>query len=93
MVEETVSASDVREKFADFLDHVDTRRILIQKHGEPRAYLVSVQELQALEETLAVMEDSALISALKESLDQANRGQFIPAEDAFKRIESELAND
>ncbi|TFG41322.1 MAG: type II toxin-antitoxin system prevent-host-death family antitoxin, partial [Syntrophobacterales bacterium] len=52
-----VSASELRDNCSDILDRVDTARVRVQKYGEDRAYIISVRELRALEETIAILEN------------------------------------
>ena len=90
MTEQKASTSQVRAKFGDFLDQVETRRVLVQKHGQARAYLISVRELHALEETLEILEDGPLIQSIRLGLAQANEGKVRDANDIFAELDAEL---
>ena len=70
---DTVSASDMRDNFAEILDQVETRRVLVQKHGQERAYLISVRELRALEESLAIIENTDLARDIQKGLEEARK--------------------
>jgi prevent-host-death family protein len=93
MMEQTVSASEVREKFAEFLESVEKRRVLVQKHGRARAYLISVRELKALEETLEILEDSPLVQSIRLGIVEANEGKVRDANDVFAELDAELNED
>lgn len=94
MAEQTVSASEVREKFADFLDTVEQgRRVLVTKHGKDRAYLIGVRELRALEETLAILGNKDLMRSIKLGLENLKEGEVEDARDAFAELDAEFASE
>ena len=43
-------------------------RVVITKHGHPAAVVISVDDLESLEETLDVMDSVALLADIRESL-------------------------
>jgi prevent-host-death family protein len=43
-------------------------RVIITRHGHPAAVVMSVEDLESLEETLDVMNSSALLGDIRESL-------------------------
>jgi prevent-host-death family protein len=90
MSEHAVSASEIREKFADFLDRAERTRVLITKHGEERAYLISVRELRALEETIAVLENSELMRSLMRGLEDLRVGRVEDIHDVFTELDAEF---
>ena len=90
MRETTATASELRDGCAALLEHVERGRILITKHGAERAYLISVRELRALEETLAVLEDQELVETICRSLDDIKAGRVQDAEDAFAELDEEF---
>ncbi len=93
MPEMAVSASELREKSADLLENVDRGRVLIRKHGEDRAYLISVRELRALEETVAVLENQDLMASIRRSLEDAKAGRVEDAAEAFAELDAEFRDD
>lgn len=50
-------------------------RITVTVHGRPTAVLMAVDDLEALEETLAVLSDSAALRALGEADSELARGE------------------
>ena len=93
MAEQTVSASELRERSSELLDGVDRGRVLIRKHGQDRAYLIDVRELRALEETLAVLEDQDLMESIRRSLDDVRHGRVQDASEAFAELDAEFPAD
>ncbi len=94
MSEQIVSASEVREKFADYLDDVEQgRRVLVTIHGQDRAYLIGVRELRALEETLAVLGNKDLMRSIKRGLKNLSEGEVEDARDVFAELDAEFASE
>ncbi len=93
MPEMVVSASELREKSAGLLENVDRGRVLITKHGVDRAYLISVRELHALEETVAVLEDQNLLESIRRSLGDIKAGRVEDATDAFAELDAEFRDE
>ncbi len=50
-------------------------RITVTVHGRPAAVLLSVDDLEALEETIAVLSDAAVLSALGRAEAELSGGQ------------------
>jgi antitoxin YefM len=66
---EHVPLAEVRSRLSEVIERVETRhgRVVITKRGHPAAVLISVEDLESLEETLEVMRDPALVEALRQS--------------------------
>lgn len=93
MAEHTVSASEVRDRFADYLEMADKRRVLVQKHGRDRAYLVSVRELRALEETIAVLENNTLLNGIVAGLKDVEEDRVRDADEVFTELDREFGEE
>lgn len=93
MTETVVSATDLRDKCADILEKVEKGRVLVRKHGEDRAFLISVRELRALEETVTVLEDQELMRSIKKGLDDVKSGRVQDASDAFAELDAEFHSE
>ena len=89
-MEQTVPASEARDKFAQWLDQVEKGRIIVTKHGQEKAFLISVRELRALEETLAVLEDEDLKQNLMDGIADLQAGRLTDARDAFAELDAEF---
>ncbi|MCW2640448.1 MAG: hypothetical protein JWP76_2754, partial [Dactylosporangium sp.] len=55
-------------------------------HGRPSAVLVAVEDLEALEETLAILRDPATMRRLAESDAELARGEEVPAEELAEAV-------
>ena len=70
-VVEQMPLRDVRNRLSEVVDKVEREheRVVITKHGRPAAVMVSVDDLESLEQTLDVLSRPALIKQIRESLD------------------------
>ena len=66
---EHVPLADVKNRLSEVVDRLEREhgRVVITKHGRPAAVMLSLQDLESLEETLAVLSDSELVSAIREA--------------------------
>lgn len=64
----TVSLATVKAKLSAYVGSVhDTHeRVTITRNGEPAAVLISPDDLESLEETLAILSDPETMAALRE---------------------------
>jgi len=63
------SLRTVRDGFSDFVDRVcmHHERIVVTRNGTPAAVLISPQDLESLEETLAILSDPEEMRAIAEA--------------------------
>jgi antitoxin YefM len=71
-VVEQMPLKDVKNRLSEVVDKVEREhdRVVITKHGRPAAVVVSVDDLESLEQTLDILSRPALIKAIRESLDE-----------------------
>ena len=93
MHEQSVSASEMREKFSDYLEAVDRGRVLVKKHGQDRAYLISATELRALEETVLILEDQSILRSIQGGLADEKAGRVRDAREVFKELDAEFDDE
>ena len=69
-VSEQMPLADVKNRLSEVVDRLEREhgRVVITKHGHPAAVVMSVDDLEALEETLDVMDSAALLADIRESL-------------------------
>lgn len=65
---ETLPLADVKNRFSEVVERVQRERdrVVVTKNGRPAVMLVSVEEMEALEETLALLSDPAALAAIRE---------------------------
>jgi antitoxin YefM len=66
---ETLPLSSVKAHLSEIVDRVEGQhdRVVVTRNGTPAAVLVSPEDLESLEETLAIMSDPALMAQIGES--------------------------
>jgi antitoxin YefM len=67
---EQMSLAEVKNRLSEVIDRLEREhgRIVITKHGRPAAVVLSIEDLQSLEETLDVMGSAALVADIREAL-------------------------
>jgi antitoxin YefM len=74
---ETMSLAAVKAHFSELVDRVERQqdRVVVTRNGKPAAVLISVDDLESLEETLAVMSDRSIAAQIRESQKAAAAGE------------------
>ena len=69
-VSEQMPLADVKNRLSEVVDRLEREhgRVVITKHGHLAAVVMSVDDLESLEETLDVMDNAALLADIRESL-------------------------
>ena len=87
---EQVPLAEVKNRLSEVVDRLEREhgRVIITKHGRPAAVLLSLEDLESLEETLAVMGNPTLVEELREAEDGVATGQTTPLtrEEALARV-------
>jgi antitoxin YefM len=66
---ETRSVADVKAHLSELVAQVGAQhdRVTVTVHGRPTAVLVAVEDLESLEETIAILSDSNVLRSLAEA--------------------------
>lgn len=85
LVMTTTSLADAKQHLSRYVQSAEDthERTVITKNGRPVAALISIDDLESMEETLAIMSDPQLMAGIRESLDQIERGEVIPGEEVL----------
>ena len=89
---ETTSLADVRANLSRYVDAVvkTHERVTITRNGRPAAVLISVDDLESLEETIEVLSDPQAMADIREARAEAERGdQGMPLEEFLASPEME----
>lgn len=83
----TISISQARANLPDLIDRVSRylERFFITVHGEPKAVVISQEELDSIEETAEILSIPGAREAIAEGMDQLKRGQGMPLEEFLKK--------
>lgn len=75
-----LSLADIKNRLSEVVERVGREhgRVVITKHGKPAAVLLSVDELEALEETLEIMSDPELMDQIRRAQVDVEAGRTVP---------------
>ena len=82
------SLRTVRDHFSEFVDRVQRHheRVVVTRNGAPAAVLISPEDLESLEETLAVLGDSEAVAELVEAHRAYLEGDVVRGVEAVKAL-------
>jgi antitoxin YefM len=65
-----MTLADVKNRLSEVIDRLEREhgRVVITKHGRPAAVVLSIDDLESLEETLDVMDSAVLLADIREAL-------------------------
>lgn len=80
---EVLPFSDVKARLSELADRVEVEhdRIMVTRNGRPSFVLMSLDDLESLEETLEIVRDDELMQSLRRSRQEAARGQRMRLKD------------
>lgn len=73
----TLSLAEVKSHFSEVVARVNDHheRVTVTVHGKPSAVLIAVEDLQSLEETIAILSDPDSLGRLAVSESELARGE------------------
>lgn len=76
-VDDLMALRDVKNHLSEVVDQVEREhdRVVITRHGKPAAVVLSVDDLESLEETLEILGRSALVEQIQASITEIASGQ------------------
>ena len=80
---ETIPFTDAKAHLSELVDKVvrEHERFVLTRNGRPAAVLVSPDELEALEETVDILQDQRLLESIRRSREEAAQGKRVRLED------------
>ena len=83
-----VAISDARANLPELVNKVSDNldRFIITVNGQPKAVLVSEEELESLEETAEILAIPGAKEAIDRGVEQAKKGEVRPLEDILNDI-------
>jgi antitoxin YefM len=84
-----MSLADVKNRLSEVVDRLEREhgRVVITKHGHPAAVVISVEDLESLEETLDIMDNATLLSDIRQSLTElSTTGAEAPSKEEALRL-------
>lgn len=73
---DTLPLAAVKDRFSEIVNRVNSQhdRVIVTRNGVPAVVIVSVEELESLDETLEILSDRDTVTALHESKEQIADG-------------------
>lgn len=75
----TEALRTVKDRFSEYVARVerDHERVVVTRNGRPAAILISLDDLESLEETLLVLADHDVVRSLREADEAIARGDVV----------------
>lgn len=72
-----MSLADVKNRLSEVVERLEREhgRVVITKHGRPAAVVLSIADLEGLEETLEVLSDPQLMRRIRKGSAEIDRGE------------------
>lgn len=76
----TIAISDFRAMLPKFISEVDSKlkRFVITVSGKPKAVVLSLEELESLEETAEILATPGAYKKIQKGLKEARKGKGVP---------------
>ena len=73
---EQLPLADVKNRLSEVVERVEREhgRVVITKHGRPAAVVLSVEDLESLEETLEILSDATVLADIREAEFERSKG-------------------
>jgi prevent-host-death family protein len=74
---QSLPLAEVRNRLSEVVDQIQREhdRVVITKHGRPAAVVMSIEDLESLEETLAILSDPDLLARVRSAGDEIVSGE------------------
>jgi antitoxin YefM len=78
-----ISISEARANLPELVGKINDRldRAVITVNGKPRAVMISVEELESIEETAKILAIPGALEGIREGKEQIKRGEFVKLSD------------
>jgi antitoxin YefM len=86
---DSLPLAKVKARFSEIVDRVfrEQDRVVVTRNGEPAAVLLSPEDLESLEETLAVLSDPELMNQIAKGREEIKRGDTYDLEEIKAELE------
>ena len=84
----TDSLRNVRDRFSDFVDRVEQHheRVVVTRNGQPAVVMISLDDLESMEETISVLVDNDAVRALAAAESAVAAGDVVRGVDAVRAL-------
>jgi antitoxin YefM len=76
-IAEQMPLAEVKNRLSEVVEEIEREhgRVVITKHGRPAAIVLSIEDLESLEETLDILGNSTAMAGISESLAELEAGE------------------
>jgi len=80
--------TEARASLSELLDDVAARHehVVITRKGRPAAIVVSLEEWEAVEETLEILQDDEMLASLRESEEDVKAGRLFSLDEVRREL-------
>ncbi len=84
----TEALRTVKDRFSEYVDRVERQheRVVVTKNGRPAVVPISTEDLDSLEETIAVLSDPDAMAGIREGDAAVARGDVVQGADAVRAL-------
>jgi len=87
---ETIPLASAKAKLSEVVDRVEREqdRVTITRNGRPVAMIVSLDDIEGLEETLEILSDKRLMRRIRAGIASAEKGETVPLQNIEARLKA-----
>jgi antitoxin YefM len=88
VMDETLPLANVKAHLSEIVDRVESEhdRVILTRNGRPAAVILSLDDLEALEETLDLLAQPGALEEVQKARAQIDAGEFLTADDLRSRF-------
>jgi antitoxin YefM len=83
VMSETLPLAEIKAHLSEIVDRVEREhdRVVLTRNGRPAAVIISPDDLESLEETVAILSDPKAMRAIRKAEADLDAGRFVTADD------------
>jgi len=88
---ETIPLASAKAKLSEIVARVEREqdRVTITRNGRPVAMIVSLDDIEGLEETLEILSDKRLMRKIRAGIASAEKGETVPLQNIEARLKAQ----
>lgn len=85
---QTMSVSEAKDKLSTLVESVESTHdaVVITRHGKPAAVLISLEDLDSLQETLAWLSDPKHLTEMAEAEAEVSEGRMLSLDEVRAQL-------
>lgn len=83
MSDATLPLAEIKKRLSEIVDGVEARhdRVVLTRNGRPVAVIISPDDLESLEESLAILSNPAAVRAIRKAEAEIDKGKVLSADE------------